>query len=213
MRNQNRLSRSRPKRFIRRTICIVVEGEKTEKEYFDDLVKERNRVAEERITVIAAGGGSVAQILSKAIEQLGLGHDQVWCVLDADLFGKNKLDKSRLELALRSDVKVVFSNPCFEVWYRLHFSDSHGELANGNAAKAEANRLMKKLTQKHGSAWHGLKALLDSGAPFRNAELVRKRHNIEPGESRHANASSCVDQILIELGYWSRDSSGRPKPY
>ena len=49
--------------------------------------------------------------------------DQRWCVFDIDDFFKQdsaKFKKS-LDLAKSNDVKVAWSNQCFEVWFMMHF--------------------------------------------------------------------------------------------
>ena len=189
---------------MRKTLCVVVEGQKTEKNYFTDAKAEYNLGREGVLTVFAASGGSASNILSKAIEQVKLGHDQIWCVLDADTFG-TKSDLQKLAQAQRAKIRVIFSNPCFEVWYRQHFSNSHGPLPNGDAAKAEVKRLMAKHIKSPRSDWRDLREILAAGTPFQNAVRVKKQHGIPPAACLQSNSSSDVDIVLIELGFGPAD--------
>ncbi len=191
---------SRPVK-MRRTLCIVVEGQKTEKNYFTDAKAEFNIDREAVLNIFAASGGSASNILSKAIDQVKLGHDQIWCVLDADTFG-TKADLQKLAQAQRAKITVIFSNPCFEVWYRLHFTNSHGPLANGDEAKAEVKRLMAKNIKSPRSDWRDLRAILAGGKPFENSLQAKTQHGIPPALCLQSNSSTDVDVVLIELGFW-----------
>lgn len=195
---------------VRKTLCIVVEGQKTEKNYFTDAKAEFNVGREAVLNVFAATGGSASNILSKAIDQVKLGHDQIWCVLDADTFG-TRADFQKLAQARRAKITVIFSNPCFEVWYRHHFTNSHGALANGDEAKAEVKRLMAKHIKSPRSDWRDLRDILASGAPFDNASQVKGQHGIPPAVCLQSNSSSDVDIVLVELGFGPADDDQEGK--
>ena len=196
----NPLKRQSKPRAQRRTMCIVVEGQRTEKRYFQDASAEFNQNGVVRLNVEPANGGSPAQILDKAIQQTKLGHEKIWCILDADTF-ETKADHQKLAQALRCKIEVIFSNPCFEVWYRLHFTNSHGALTNGDAAKAEVKRLMEKHIKVPRSDWLALREILRAGTPVRNAAAVKARHGIPPSQCLLANSSTDVDIVLHALGF------------
>ncbi|GLY49354.1 RloB family protein [Lentzea sp. NBRC 102530] len=57
-------------------------------------------------------------------------YDSVWCVVDVDDFD---IEGARAE-AQRLGVELVVSEPCFELWLLLHFTDHRGHVDNGKAA-------------------------------------------------------------------------------
>ncbi|HRJ27243.1 MAG TPA: RloB family protein [Fimbriimonadaceae bacterium] len=185
----------------RRTVCVVVEGKKTEKNYFIDAKAEFDQRREGILTVIAASGGSASQILDKSIKKATSEFDEVWCVLDADTFGANSADHQKLERAQRAKIKVIFSNPCFEVWHLLHFSNSHRSFHNCGKVKEAVEKRSDQFKSSK-SMWHALREILNTGTPFENAAHVKKQHGIAPGSScRENNCSTDVDEILIALGF------------
>lgn len=52
-------------------------------------------------------------------------YDRVWCVFDRDPSRANDTKQrfnEALRLAKERDIKVAYSNECFEIWYLLHFN-------------------------------------------------------------------------------------------
>ncbi|WP_228553698.1 RloB family protein [Catenulispora pinisilvae] len=61
--------------------------------------------------------------LNKDEERAGINKDMrsiVWCVFDDD--GRHDTD-ANVRRALRADIKVAFSHPCFELWRLLHYQE------------------------------------------------------------------------------------------
>ena len=49
--------------------------------------------------------------------------DKIYCVFDADIDpNKQKRIDEAIKLASENGIEVIISIPCFELWYRLHFS-------------------------------------------------------------------------------------------
>ena len=103
------------------TFLIVCEGEKTEPNYFRSFpVSTRPE-----ITIVGAGCETIA-VVNKAIELMAnRAFVQVWCVFDRDPSRVNNTAQrfnAALRLAEKEDIKVAYSNECFELWYLLHFN-------------------------------------------------------------------------------------------
>ena len=122
-------------------VLIVPEGTTTEKEYFQHFNSPEKRVQVEVVENTSRGAKTdYASLLKKAVyykKKYGLSKakgDSVWVVADGDVdyntpgSGDAK-DRALVEtraLAEKNDVTVLISNPCFELWYYLHFDYSTG---------------------------------------------------------------------------------------
>jgi hypothetical protein len=104
------------------TFLIVCEGQKTERIYFNRY-RERNSGL-----LIFTPNSSVTDpenLVSFALSQINKydidfdNGDQVWCVFDADQNTNENIEKAK-RLA-DNKVKLCLSNPCFELWYLLHY--------------------------------------------------------------------------------------------
>lgn len=102
---------------------IVCEGERTEPNYFKELV--RNKYSEVRSEDIVGEGRSTCALVKRTEEfreklerQRQLRFDRVWVVFDKDDF--NDFNEA-IALAERKGYKAAWSNEAFELWYLLHF--------------------------------------------------------------------------------------------
>ncbi len=69
--------------------------------------------------------------------------DMAFSLFDLDLdSAKEKQLKKAKELALKNNIKLITSNPCFEIWYLQHFGFTSKPFASCNAVVKE---LLKKL--------------------------------------------------------------------
>jgi hypothetical protein len=125
----------------RQSILIVCEGEKTEPNYFQDF---RDRLKAGTISIKIKGTGfntyslveEALRLKKEAIRQ-SEPHDQVWCVFDEDDV-KPEIIEAAFRLARENDIKIAFSNECFELWYVLHFQYMESAF--------KRNQLKKKVT-------------------------------------------------------------------
>lgn len=216
MRQFERKSKRRPSPV---TYCVVVEGEKTEANYFHDIKAEfdklqrRNRILAQNNGVIdtkdcslvvkVAGGMSFHHVVSVAIEQVQTGHSKVWCVVDADFYVRlTGLEKKRadeiFEKALGVGIDLIFSRPCFEVWFIQHFSNSTRALQTGQRAKLEISKLWPDYVKKPTDHWNLLRDRVSLVA-IPNATAVRKSHRCPPNLVYDCDASSEVDWLIMTL--------------
>ena len=119
----------------KKAFLIACEGECTEPNYIKNLVaveKLNKNIAEGTVVKIATHQhsdpcGVLADLLSTHNRE---DFDECWIVIDRDAvefkgngFGghtKENFNKA-IENALQNNVKIAFSNPCFELWIILHF--------------------------------------------------------------------------------------------
>ena len=125
------------KRELRKTrnrlpvVYIIVEGERTEKKYFDHFKRRNCNV---QVLTISSEFKASNVLVSRVDRTLGqdefvpeLG-DALWCVFDRDDNTNEQLEKARIE-AQKNGYQIAFSNPCFELWFLLHFKEQVTEIA------------------------------------------------------------------------------------
>lgn len=102
---------------------IVCEGERTEPNYFKELVKDR--YSEVRSEEIVGEGRSTCALVKRTEEiramlerKRQLMFDRVWVVFDKDDF--NDFNEA-IALAAKKGYNSAWTNEAFELWYLLHF--------------------------------------------------------------------------------------------
>lgn len=200
------------------TFCLVVEGVKTEYNYFRDAKADFDklqryyqtratnagymRIPSCSLLVKCAGGRSFVNVVSTAIRQTGLGHRKVWCVVDADFYvrlqGKDKADAdAKYNEAVAKGVDIIFSRPCFEVWFRHHFNRQTSAWINGDTSKQRICRLWPDYMNKPQRHWELLLPQIE--VALANAQAVRQHFNIPPSLVENCDASTDVDWLIREL--------------
>jgi hypothetical protein len=116
-------------------VYIICEGTETEPRYFNAF---RTRYCNIDIVPLPSSYKSADSLVRKTKSTLGERPyypdegDVVWCVFDRDDNTDEMLRKAG-ELAGRDGYRIAFSNPCFEYWYLLHFTDHFGYLEDSDA--------------------------------------------------------------------------------
>ena len=105
-------------------IVIAVEGEKTEKQYFDMF---RNVRVQVRVLPTGDDHASAPEHVLARLAEFKDGHefepgDEFWFMTDVDRWGPRKLSLITRE-AVQKGYGLAISNPCFEYWMYLHLDD------------------------------------------------------------------------------------------
>ncbi len=131
-------SRKRGHRKPRRKVIIVCEGKKTEINYFNGL-KTRNSGVE----IIATYGKCTdpKSIIKYAEERMkskwSIDFDEgdgVWCAFDVDQNDDSTL-KDTYEHAKTKNIQIALSNPCFEIWFLLHYKQIFSQITRQDTEK------------------------------------------------------------------------------
>ena len=141
-------SRERRKRTPRPVVVIVCEGSKTEPIYFRHF---RSRYINVQIEVEGNTGSKTDynNLINKSILKKKdyivntEGEGYVWCVFDADIDSnmpnalsvRAKQLQEAIKTAKMEDINISLSNPCFELWFFLHFNYSTGLLRSYDDVK------------------------------------------------------------------------------
>ena len=122
----------------KKTFLVICEGRNTEPSYF-------NRFKLKSLSIKALGEGyNTKSLVERAIaivkkESLkGNTFDEVWCVFDKDSFSNSSFNEA-ISLALENDMKIGYSNQCFEYWLFLHFNDHQGGRMNRKECAKKLN--------------------------------------------------------------------------
>lgn len=114
------------KRLPKPAIAIVGDG-LCEQIYFQQL-KEAERISHVRMRPElpdrSGKGGGFMRVFSKAEHLKEQGFDEVFCLVDMDVvYKEGKLPEYRKEREniIKKEITVLECNPCFEVWFLLHF--------------------------------------------------------------------------------------------
>src|SRR3990172_166191 len=100
-------------------LLIVCEGEKTEPVYFSHWRRRLMQVVTIRIVGGKESGTNPKNIVEFA-RALKHDYDYVWCVFDRD---EHEKIPAAFDQAIANGFNVAFSNPCFELWFLIHFQD------------------------------------------------------------------------------------------
>lgn len=142
--------------FTRKTCCrdarlivIATEGTVTEPDYFDGLNEQSNPKIKINVIRKETTNSSPAHVLhelDKVKKSYSLRRtDQLWMVIDRDRWPQKNLKKVA-SACLQKGYELVVSNPCFELWLLLHFTDAADEdkrLISENKSDYIANRIKR----------------------------------------------------------------------
>lgn len=181
------------------TFLIVCEGEKTEPKYFNDL-KIDMRLSAIHIKIEGCGMNSLTlvkeaiKIKEKEKKKYNREYDKVWCVFDQDNNSKQNIFDA-FKLADRNDIKIAYSNECFEIWYLLHY----GYFNSGISRFLYEDKLSQCIGFKYDKRIEGMYRILKSKQEIaiRNAKKLLETH--PPNIRITPNPSTKVHELIIEL--------------
>ena len=153
---------------VKPLILVVTEGKYSEPEYLKGLfhAAQNPRV---KIRVIEAAGVPVTLTRRAAEEKLqaeteakserdeNRAYDQVWCVFDID---EHPHINEAIQFADENHLALAVSNPCFELWLLLHFTDPPG-IQNRAAIASRLKRYLPEY-KKHVNFAHFAQGLQDA---------------------------------------------------
>ncbi|NNJ12069.1 RloB domain-containing protein [Chloroflexales bacterium ZM16-3] len=149
------LRRPAPSKAGRRLILIVCEGDQTEHRYFDAI-----RTAGSLTTVsieIAPDAGQALAVVERArtLRRLrrqqieALPYDEIWCVFDREARNEPASFPRAVALATREKFGLAISNPSFEYWYLLHFTETNRPYQDADDLLADLRRHLPGYEKNH----------------------------------------------------------------
>lgn len=178
-------------RDIKETFLILCEGEQTEVNYFNQF-----RLSSASVKSVGVGRSSY-KLLLKALQIIknGKEHDQYWLVFDRDEETNSvKQIKDSFLQAKKENVKIALSNPCFELWYALHYK-KYNNAVNAKDLIKLLKKEMKGYNKKSSNHYEELISKQDIAIKNAN-DLFTNYSDYIPEK---ANPSTTVFQLVEEL--------------
>lgn len=186
---------------------IVCEGERTEPNYFRELV--RDKYSEVRAEEIVGEGRSTCSLVKRAEEikttleyQRQLKFDRTWVVFDKDDF--NDFNEA-IKLANEKSFMSAWSNEAFELWYLLHFVYLDAALSRSDYVKKLENEIRKNDNYKNytyrkndKNIYSILQRIGDEALAKMRAARLRKMFESNTNYKSH-KPCTCVDILVEEL--------------
>lgn len=134
----NRAGRKHPRKENIKTpgpgnYLIVTEGIETEPNYFNGIKQRieslfRSKIIVDKVSLKVEGRGrSTTSLVNEALKLRSLStYSEVWVVFDRD---ENPDFDEAIQLAKKNDLKVAWSNECFELWLSLHFQNLNSAIS------------------------------------------------------------------------------------
>ncbi len=107
----------------RKKLFIISEGKKTERTYFINYRKRGCGLEIKTPNTSKTDPLNLLEFAKRQIIKYDLNineGDEVWCVFDVNSNDDDVLHRA-FTIAESSGIKIALSNPCFEIWFLLHF--------------------------------------------------------------------------------------------
>ena len=208
----------------RQDVCLAVEGEGTEQDYFRAVQEKSLREGGFVLHVAPNPNGfSTARRVVEAVVKLrGDERAPAWAICDLDdkaVHDPQDIAKAA-KVAKDSDVAFALCNPCFEVWLSLHFATrtaSFGSQAKAIEALRKLHPAFAEFASRTGSrkrlTEQRLTALFEGDNLAQACARARKLHepcensdcdhSVKPGQTckiEHRDPSSPLHELFALLG-------------
>jgi hypothetical protein len=187
----------------KKTLVVFCEGEKTEPQYLEALKKQpeiRDAAAVELRIETGHGGAVPKTLVTLAIDARDRAVaeeaeiDEFWCVFDVE-WPKNHPGLSEAaDRARKNGINLAITNPCFELWLILHFSD-HGAWLDNDAAR----RLRHRLDGSPDKSLDAAKYMPLVGVAARRAAALEARHRKNGTGFPDDNPSSGMHRLIDSI--------------
>jgi len=211
---RSRSARQRRPRKLSPRFIVACEGRKTEYNYFSVLNQRFTGRLRAALVPVADTGGTAVDVVTRASRKRDADErdgkfrpsegDRVYAILDVEPHDASKAQplSDALQLAQKEGVRVLLSNPSFEVWLLCHVAEA-SELRRVFWTPSDADALLKKKSK-------GGKEELNRDTR-RYATLLAKVHEAvtvarEVHEKHHGNcadlrkANACTEVYRL-VGY------------
>ncbi|WP_137166766.1 RloB family protein [Salinimonas lutimaris] len=206
LRKESKISRKVGSKSPKPKLIIVCEGENSEPDYIINFAKcAGNGLVE---LVLVGGAGVPTSVVRRAKtekqKQERLARKsrdpldkifEVWAVFDKD---EHPNIPQAFDLAEQNEIKVAFSNPCFEIWPIFHYDTSSAHL-DRHAAQRKLRDLHEPYSEKNGKKVCARTLFSMYSKAKRGAIRLEKEHEAQgtPLSNPHSNFHNLTDCILI----------------
>ena len=204
----------------RSRVLIVCEGEKTEPLYFKNLIKKFGLTATE-VEVSGDSGSTPSSVVKfgKAKIKLDSDIDYLFFVFDKDTHTdyddslSSILDLQKLRKYKDMKIGAITSNPCFELWFLMHYEPFTKPMAAYRGKSLCAN-LISELKKKPGFNSYSkgqtdhFELLYDKLTIAKKNSAQVLNQSLKAGENKHhGNPSTFVHELVLTLEKLANDQN------
>jgi hypothetical protein len=177
-------------------VVVFCEGEASEPDYINGLKRLPNIRGNTAINIeVATERGVPLTLVRLAIDRAGDDEvDECWCVFDVEWPKNHPNLKQAVALAADHGIRLVASNPCFELWLLLHFEE---QTAFMNTCDAE--RRSRQLDGRPGKRIDAESYLPLRRAAADRAKKLARRHERNETSFPNNNPSSSMFEFLAAI--------------
>lgn len=192
-------SKGRKQRAVRELhrVLILCEDEKSSRFYLESFPYNRHTVQIECIGT----GWNTDSLMEKArdmklkAETSRRPYNQVWVVFDRDSFPEPNWNRA-FSIAKGNNIYACWSNPCFELWYLLHFEYRHTSVSRNNLPKILSDKIPNGYEKNDPKIYNKMKHLTSTAlANGRKLEVQNGHLN----KARNCNPSTFVHHLVKKL--------------
>ena len=199
--SNNTPKRKLPKFNVRERILIVCEGEKTEKNYFQDF---RRIFSLTSVVIKSSPHSAPTQIVAYADKEGAENSnkfDEIYCVFDRDKHGDfdealQKVDEIKSKLEKDFVFKTIVSDPCFEFWILCHFTATTQHFGGNSPCLQVQNHKDFKKNLPNYSKDYDFRELIEKclQVAIKNAEQVNKE-NLQARQTPYTEVVELVESL------------------
>jgi hypothetical protein len=208
LRKQAKLSRAQETRNERETLIIACEDEKSARLYFQAIfvdLRKNHAIAASSLIIAKHKHTDPCGVLQDLQNHKGYDEfDHQWIVIDRDEertnSGGHTLENftQAITIAKSKGIKVAYSNPCFEIWYLLHFEYRNTAI--------DRDELVEKLELNYQYAKNKLFAVvLNQDLHITAIKNAQKLHNAS--QSATDNPNTTVHELVKLLNGFKSENS------
>lgn len=194
-----RTRRQEHRRPVRRRILVLTQGKVTEPAYFDRLRQLYRQV----VVVVKDCPKSPLQMLDVAIAETTKAaknredsFDATWVVFDAEERPDEAMLRVLRQKAGQHEIRLAWSNPCFEVWLLLHLGFSQAPIFNAEQTIRQLETALPGYAKDQRSAERSMVTLIAKLATaLTNAQRLRDGHAAR-GAGEFPNPATDVDLLI-----------------
>ncbi|MBZ7957902.1 RloB family protein [Campylobacter sp. LH-2024] len=191
-RNQ-KLRDRKPKRQENEVILIVCEGEKTEKNYLNQL-KDFFRLGNVSINIISSKNPSPLQVVKFAKEKSKeKSYDKIYCVFDKDTHSTFNEAKQKCK---NSKFEAIISNPCFEFWILLHFTYTTKSFATNSPCTELINTCLKEYLKDYAKNYNFANIIQQK---LETAIEYAQKANKEAEKNNYESSYTFMDKLAFKF--------------
>lgn len=180
-----------------KTIVVFTEGQSSEPDYINAL-KRLPHISDNvslNIEIRPEHGVPVTLVTEAKEYSSDVEVDEVWCVFDVEWPRNHPHLKEALKTARDNGIRLAISNPCFEIWLIMHYSDCGAWL---DTAQAESRS--RGLDGRSGKGLDGDIYMPLRGVAAGRAKRLGQRHERNGTEFPNDNPSSGMHHLLEAIG-------------